>query len=580
MCTFIWSGINDLPLRRCEEVKMAVSPTKVSSMENLVPEETYRKSKQAYIKLVAALLIACVVAIVMTCLFAWKVSENSTSAPERSNTARDIQTTNGFCPELPSSLPALPSPLPEELQKSLSKFNDYLGSLVQENGLPAISANAYYKDLILWRGHYGRKTLGGEVPDDTTRYRIGSISKVFPVLMMYMLYERGIISSIDDPLNKYVPDFVINNPFTNENITLRQIMNQLSGLPREAPCVLCNGNETTEEQLMFLRNRSLVVEPGTIASYSNLGYALLGRLFAERVIKNMTFEEWTRDNILLPLGLNHTGFTYTSDVKKNMAFPYNRKGQPLPILNIGWLSPSGQMYSTIQELARFGMFLMGAKKSDKISIKQSSLREMLAPSYVAPDGLTMWGSPWEIFLREHFIIRTKGGSIDEASAMMVVIPEVKLGFNVFLSATSNFSVGALIANTITDRFIKDFLPVFNRTLFDLNQNGTFPVESKTYCGTFNITYVNIYSPSDDSVRYQATIKPHGDKLIYKDNRGYSEVSLYYIGDKMILQGKLFSSSCFTQRMGTVSAFHFKPASADGLSPGFAVPQMGITGVRV
>ncbi|KXJ20212.1 putative beta-lactamase-like 1 [Exaiptasia diaphana] len=559
---------------------MAVSPTKVSSMENLVPEETYRKSKQAYIKIVAALFIACVIAVVMTCLFAWKISEDTTSAPAKSSPVRGVQTNNDFCPGLPPILPKLPSPLPEELQASLRTFSTYLGNLVQENGLPAISANAYYKDSILWKGHYGRKTLDGERPDDTTRYRIGSISKIFPVLMVYMLYEQGIISSIDDPLNKYVPDFVINNPFTNESITLRQIMNQLSGLPREAPCVLCNRNETTEEQLMFLKNQSLVVDPGTVPSYSNLGYALLGRLFTERVIKNTTFEEWTKDNILSPLGLNHTGFSFTSDVKKNMAFPYDKQGQLLPILNIGWLSPSGQMYSTIEELARVGMFLMGSKKSDKIGIKQSSLREMLAPSYVAPDGLTMWGSPWEIFLREHFIIRTKGGSIDGMSAMMVVIPEVKLGFNVFLSAVANFSVGALIGNTITDRFIKDFLPVFNSTLFTINEEGDFPVKPKLYTGTYNITRVNIYAPTDKILNYQATITASGSKLIYKDNGGFPEVSLYYIGYELILQGKVFSSSCFTQRMGTVSAFHFKPAGADGLSPGFAVPQMGISSVRV
>ena len=61
----------------------------------------------------------------------------------------------------------------------------------------------------------------GKKLDDSTVYRIGSVTKIFPALMMYKFYEQGIISSIDDPLSKYAPNFAVRNPYTNENITLR-----------------------------------------------------------------------------------------------------------------------------------------------------------------------------------------------------------------------------------------------------------------------------------------------------------------------------------------------------------------------
>ena len=77
--------------------------------------------------------------------------------------------------------------------------------------------------------------------------RIGSVTKIFPVLMMYKFYEEGKISSIDDPLSKYTPNFFVKNPYTNENITLREIASQMSGLPREAPC-LFSCNTTADEQ--------------------------------------------------------------------------------------------------------------------------------------------------------------------------------------------------------------------------------------------------------------------------------------------------------------------------------------------
>ena len=56
----------------------------------------------------------------------------------------------------------------------------------------------------------------------------------------------------------------------------------MSGLPREAPCGIVCTNTNTTEQLRLLQDKSLIVEPGTYPSYSNLAYILLGRLLTER----------------------------------------------------------------------------------------------------------------------------------------------------------------------------------------------------------------------------------------------------------------------------------------------------------
>lgn len=553
---------------------------KVTSMEHLVPEESYRKSRVSRLFLIAALFVISAFAIVMTCLFAWKVNETKASNPSSYAKVRQTAEANEVCPEYPHALPDVPTPLSERLQVAIDKISSFLKEQVNREGLPAISSTIYYKDVILWTGHYGKKTLGGEKPDNNTRYRIGSISKVFSVLMVYILYEKGIIQSIDDPLSKYAPDFVINNPFTGENITLRQIMKQEAGLPREAPCVLCNNNETTAQQLMYLRNQSLVVEPGTVPSYSNLGYALLGRLLTEKLL-NTTFEEWTKANILTPLGLQHTGFTINKDVKSNMAFPYDNHGNVMPFLDIGWLSPSGQMYSTIKELAQFAMFLTGGIKNDKIGLKRSSLNEIFSPSHIAPDSKTAWGSPWEMFVQKGFLLRTKGGSIDNMSAIMAIIPELQLGFNVFFSTVSNNSRSAFISNDAVDKFTDEFLPVFNQTLFELNENGSFPVDPTPYIGTFNITIVNLYAPTTTPVQHaRATIINKGVSLYYSEE-GVSRrrLSLYYVNEKLVLQARRLGRTCFLQRMGSLMTFYFKPFVNGSRSTGFAIPHYGITAIR-
>lgn len=116
----------------------------------------------------------------------------------------------------------------------------------EKTSLPAISANVFYGQSLLWSGHFGSKfsNSNNTKPDGNTVYRIGQVTKVFPVLLIYKLFEGGTIGSIDDPLNKYFPEFHIKNPFTNENITMREITCQMSGLPREAPCVITVKRQT------------------------------------------------------------------------------------------------------------------------------------------------------------------------------------------------------------------------------------------------------------------------------------------------------------------------------------------------
>jgi len=123
----------------------------------------------------------------------------------------------------------LPHPLPSDITQALEELDSHLNSLVQPStNTPAISANVFYKSKVVWTGYYGsRRAQKSETPDSDTVYRIGSVTKIFPVLLLFKLYEEGVISSVDDPLNKYVPDFAIKNPFSKNNVTLRQLANQV-----------------------------------------------------------------------------------------------------------------------------------------------------------------------------------------------------------------------------------------------------------------------------------------------------------------------------------------------------------------
>ena len=538
-----------------------------------------KKQPSSYLKLWKILTVVSVVstlvAVTVTAVLIWYVLSHKSELECNKQRDTNIQDTLE-CPQLPILLP-LPKPTPKRITEIFQKLESALSALAdKESSLPAISMNVFYQDEILWSGHFGSKAYKqpGKKPNDSTVYRIGSVTKIFPVLMMYKFYEEGKISSIDDPLSKYAPNFFIKNPYTNDNITLREIASQMSGLPREAPC-LFSCNTTSTEQLALLKNRSLILPPWVQPSYSNLGYALLGRLLTENLLQNETFESWTQANILKPLGMVNTGFKVTDELKMNMAYPYLLKGKRMPFMDIGWMAPAGQMYSTIDDLAKLGM--MFAQPEKQKLFKPATLREMMTPKDITPDGVTLWGSPFEMVFKEHVLVRVKEGSIDTYDAKLTVIPELAVGANILMSSIDYVQQHESEVSTLLYDLL---IPRLNETLFELQRELNFPIDPAPFTGKFQVKKTN--SVFGTIRTYYVTISEHQNILRATTPHSSSTTEIRYIGKTLVFQARSRhpGESCYMERIGTLADMYFDPPGKDKLSHGFHIPQWEVVGKRV
>lgn len=567
---------------------------KMESKRNLAKKSQLQcaRDRVSFWKLIAS--GACIMVAVLGALLLWqiatrpdtdqKASCKRTCCTESNRTTKNDTTSSPStqpCPRLPT-VRSLPNPLPTELENVFKELDTLLKNMVDENtSLPAISVHIYHRDTVIWKGHYGSKLFqpkSNSTPDDNTVYRIGSITKIFPVLLIYKLYENGVIQSIDDPFSRYIPEFNIRNPFTNENITLREIASQMSGLPREAPCIYhCEGTNSAE-QLALVKNRSLILAPWKMPSYSNLGFALLGRLITEKVL-NTTFEKWIQQEILLPLGMKNTGFEITSRVEQNIAFPYKDNGQKIPFMKIGWVAPAGGMYSTISDLTKLGM--MFTRPSTQTVLKPSTIREIALPVDIAPDGTTVWGSPFEMILSNGFLLRGKKGNIDRYDAYFSFAPQLELGLNILISSWNFVKSKGMSSLRIGGKAYDMILPVLNKTLFDMDKTAVFPVNSKAFTGWYLIMQTDLNTLTETS--YNASITESNGVLLFK---GLSQRSfpfaIRYIGDPLAFQAEFLhpQMSCLSRRTGIFADLFFNPPESDGLSHGFAIPQWSIAGRRI
>lgn len=106
-----------------------------------------------------------------------------------------------------------------------------------------------------------------------------------------------------------------------------------------------------------IANLSLIFPPNTMPIYSNLGFAILGRVLEE--IAGMEWENYVQQFIVERLGLTNTGDVFvlccnslgsffTPDIVHKMAVGYDYNGEvdPLYYASLGWESPAGNMYSS------------------------------------------------------------------------------------------------------------------------------------------------------------------------------------------------------------------------------------------
>lgn len=328
------------------------------------------------------------------------------------------------CPQLPQPV-ELPSPRPGGVTAALDALQAVLDASTDPVAIPGMSAAVAYRGAIInviTKG-FANVSSGSKV-GASTPFRIGSVTKVFSAVLVLQAASAGLIQ-LDDPVAIAVPDFSVINPFGADKVTWRQLLAQRSGLQREAP----QPANSTDEALKEIAQTFLLRAPGGQPSYSNLGFALAGNLIAERVVGGgHTFTSLVRDWIVEPAALRHTGNEYGPGVPEGLAVPYLANGDPSPFYNLGWSDPAGSMYSSPSDLASLAAALMQAARGEgplAPSIRQDIAAAFMDPDYRNPDGLTLFGWPWEMRVAGSFLLRRKGGNIPGSTALMSFVPELE-----------------------------------------------------------------------------------------------------------------------------------------------------------
>jgi CubicO group peptidase (beta-lactamase class C family) len=203
--------------------------------------------------------------------------------------------------------PPAGAPVPERL-------TEWAAVAAWEAEIDRAAASGKFSGVWLWARNGRVITSGARGKADRergientlqTRFRIGSMNKMFTAVATLQLAERGKLS-LEDSVGKILPDY----PNTNvaSKVKVRHLLSHTGGTGD-----IFGGEfeahrlelRTLGDYVKLYGRRDLEFEPGTKWEYSNYGFLLLGVLI-ER-LSGKSYYDFVAENIYHPAGMTNSG---------------------------------------------------------------------------------------------------------------------------------------------------------------------------------------------------------------------------------------------------------------------------------
>jgi len=262
------------------------------------------------------------------------------------------------------------------------------------------------KGKVLYKKAFGIANPQTLVPLTTaSSFNLASVSKQFYTMMIMKLKEQGKLN-YDDLVQKYLPIFPYNN------ITIRHLMNQTSGLPEYFD--IAQGDMTLLDtltnqsmlELLAAKKPATVFQPGERWEYCNTNYTTLASVLEN--ISGITADKFFQKHITGPLKMKNS-YVYNLMMKSyppSRVFGFRYEGGK-PVLNdliqFDGIIGDGNIYSSVEDLFKWDQALYTEKL-----VKKSTFAEAISPGKLNNGEETNYGFGWGIVEKGKTLAHTGG----------------------------------------------------------------------------------------------------------------------------------------------------------------------------
>ena len=200
----------------------------------------------------------------------------------------------------------------------LSGYDKAMTDYLKEVGAPGGALAVFYKGGKVYSKGFGYAHLDEKLEfTPATPTRISSLSKYLTKKAVKILIAAGYLSEDLRAIEILQKEGIVPIPPKGKKvdprigqITIKQLLDHKSGIIAGLDISQCTSNQvirslglhgpvTDREALGYILGQTLQSDPGTKETYSNFGFALLGKIV--QIVSGETYEGFVKTNVLKPL---------------------------------------------------------------------------------------------------------------------------------------------------------------------------------------------------------------------------------------------------------------------------------------
>ena len=354
---------------------------------------------------------------------------------------------------------------------AISELPKILKAGIKKHNVPGATV-AIYRNGRVTQSAAGLLNIDTKVSATTESvFQIGSITKVFTATLIMQLAEEGRVD-IDQPVRSYLPDFAVADADLSAHVTLRQLLCHTSGIEGDFFVDSGRGEDSVARLQDMGRLLPQIFPPGERFSYSNYGFAMLGRVI--EVVTGGTYDNAIKTRIFEPLGMQNALALPEDALRFRCAIGHlphpKKKGVNVttatPWIPCFGLKAAGCTVSmAVGDLMKFvDMHLCGGLAKDgtrilsRSSVRAMQRRQIKLPRH-APLGTVGWGLGWTLYDWTSARVIGHGGTTSGQNSFLHIQPEKKIAIALLTNGGDMFGLFETLCKATFDKLVRADMPV-------------------------------------------------------------------------------------------------------------------------
>ncbi|MEU0790472.1 serine hydrolase domain-containing protein [Amycolatopsis sp. NPDC005961] len=441
-----------------------------------------------------------------------------------------------------------------------------LPAVLAEHHVPGASVAVYAGGEIIDHAAGVLNTGTGVEADVDSLFQIGSITKIWTTTLAMQLVDEGVLE-LDEPVRKYLPEFVLGDDDAAARITVRQLLCHTAGFEGDIFTDTGRGDDCVEKYVATLGDVPQLFAPGEMFSYNNAAFCVLGRVV--EVLRDKAYNTCLAEHLFAPLGLTHAAASPYEAIRFRAALGHltsepGADPEPAGVWALAASNaPAGSMLAMRpRDLVTFaGMHLRDGEGPDGTRVlSAASARAMRERQVELPDlGLMgrAWGLGWSLFDDGGGIVGHDGGTIGQASFLRLAP-----GHDVAVALLTNGGDPVAVYTEVVGHLMKELTGI-ELAAPPVPDADSPRIDATRYVGEYSSSVADIVVSQDDDGRVWVERVPKG---IFAELAKPEKTELVAMnGDTLILaepmQG-MYLPHAFVGDDGTGRALYLHTGRAD------------------